>query len=263
MLSVFSLPVYKSIYIYGPKLSATCCVLGPPNRGRKLWSRWQAPVTWTWSPSSSIFSLSSTGWKSRMPGIRLAGLKSVLSRNWLKLRSGCRISIRSSKRSEWKARSLTGTTLPTLRTKLLPNRCVRFFISLPPPTPPPTSSVCLSPSPPPSLSSLWCHRKTDGAIANKTLSGSYYIHRQNWLIPLPNLINPFTAPAYKISEAEWCTDVPAKSIFSGARTFIFSAMPFDENPFTWQCEKEDKKAKGLKLCTFICRFQVTSWQWGG
>jgi len=35
--------------------------------------------------------------------------------------------------------------------------------------------------------------------------------------------------------------VPAKSIFSGARTFIFSAMPFDENPFTWQCEKEQQK----------------------
>ena len=33
----------------------------------------------------------------------------------------------------------------------------------------------------------------------------------------------------------------ADSIFSGPVTSAFSAARFDENPFTCQCEKEDKK----------------------
>ena len=49
-------------------------------------------------------------------------------------------------------------------------------------------------------------------------------------------INPFTAPACKISGL-------ANSTFSGPITSIFNAMHFDENPFTCQGQKKgDKKA---------------------
>ena len=36
-------------------------------------------------------------------------------------------------------------------------------------------------------------------------------------------------------------------IFRSYNTFTFSATRFDENPFTCQCEKEDKKAEGFQI----------------
>ena len=42
--------------------------------------------------------------------------------------------------------------------------------------------------------------------------------------------------------AEWCTEAPASSIFSGPISSIFSAMRFDGDPSPCQCRKEDKKA---------------------
>ena len=43
-------------------------------------------------------------------------------------------------------------------------------------------------------------------------------------------------------------------------TSTFSALCFDENPFTYRCEKGGKKLKGFKFGTFIGCFQVASWQ---
>ena len=40
--------------------------------------------------------------------------------------------------------------------------------------------------------------------------------------------------------------------------YVFNAMRFDENYFTCQSEKEDKKA--FKFRTFMGRFPMTSWQ---
>ena len=50
----------------------------------------------------------------------------------------------------------------------------------------------------------------------------------------------------------------ANSISPGPVTSIFNAMCFDKNPFTCECEKEDKKS--FKFRTFLGRFQMTSWQ---
>ena len=89
-----------------------------------------------------------------------------------------------------------------------------------------------------------------------------YIEAQNH-----SEFNPFTAPACKISQAEWCTDQPANNIFSGPIIFIFNAMRFDENPFTYQYKKKKKRRKkrlkGFTFRSFTGRFQVTSWQWRG
>ena len=54
--------------------------------------------------------------------------------------------------------------------------------------------------------------------------------------------------------AEWCTDAPENCIFS-----TFSDMCFDQNCFTWQCEKKTDTVQGFKFCTFIGRLQVASW----
>ena len=52
-------------------------------------------------------------------------------------------------------------------------------------------------------------------------------------------INPFTAPACKISGLkDALTCVQMVCIFSGTVTLTFSAVCFDESPFTYQCEKE-------------------------
>ena len=56
----------------------------------------------------------------------------------------------------------------------------------------------------------------------------------------PIIINPFTAPACKISGLKDARTRLKNSIFSGLRTNLlkkFSAMCFDENPFTSQCKK--------------------------
>ena len=47
--------------------------------------------------------------------------------------------------------------------------------------------------------------------------------------------------------AERCTDTRANSIFSGP-------MCFDENPFTCQCEKGNKKAEGFQISHFYRSF---------
>ena len=60
--------------------------------------------------------------------------------------------------------------------------------------------------------------------------------------------------------AERCTDEPANCVFSGHMTSILNTMRFDENPFTCQSEKEDKKRKekkrlkGFKFRTFCESF---------
>ena len=48
--------------------------------------------------------------------------------------------------------------------------------------------------------------------------------------------------------------MPADSIHSGSVTSTVCAMRFDENPFTFQCEEERKKALGFKFRTVIGRF---------
>ena len=48
--------------------------------------------------------------------------------------------------------------------------------------------------------------------------------------------------------------MPANSIFSGPITSIFNAKHFDENLFTWQCEKEDKNAYRFQISHFYGAF---------
>ena len=48
--------------------------------------------------------------------------------------------------------------------------------------------------------------------------------------------------------------MPANSIFFGPVTSNFSAVRFDESPFTCQCEKENKKAEGFKILHFYWPF---------
>ena len=43
-------------------------------------------------------------------------------------------------------------------------------------------------------------------------------------------------------------------MFSGPVTSNFKAMRFDGDPFTCQCEKEDKKASGLQISHFYGSF---------
>jgi len=52
----------------------------------------------------------------------------------------------------------------------------------------------------------------------------------------PSLPQPVIFPG------ESCTDMPANSLFSGPVTSLVNAVRFDENPFTGQCKKEDRKA---------------------
>ena len=46
----------------------------------------------------------------------------------------------------------------------------------------------------------------------------------------------------------------ASSIFSIIHHSAFNAMRFDENPFTRQCEKENKKAEGFQISHFYWPF---------
>ena len=43
-------------------------------------------------------------------------------------------------------------------------------------------------------------------------------------------------------------------IFQSYDTSTFNAMRFNENPFTRQCEKENKKAKGFQILHFYWSF---------
>ena len=65
-------------------------------------------------------------------------------------------------------------------------------------------------------------------------------------------INPFTAPACKISGlSEGCTDKRLQTyIFRSYNTSTFNAMRFDENPSFRQCEIEDRKAEGFQISRF-------------
>ena len=49
-------------------------------------------------------------------------------------------------------------------------------------------------------------------------------------------------------------DAPANSVFSGPITSVFSAVRFDETLFTYQCEKEDKKAVRFQISHFYGSF---------
>ena len=71
-----------------------------------------------------------------------------------------------------------------------------------------------------------------------------------FLCPVFNPFTVFTAPGCKISHGHPCI----QSIFWLCITSTFTAMRFDENPFTRQCKKEKrkrkKKAKGLRISHF-------------
>ena len=82
-------------------------------------------------------------------------------------------------------------------------------------------------------------------------------------------INPFTT-GVKLGEckAQWVWVHQRIALYKSYLLLLlllllllstFSAMRFDEIPFKCQYEKEDKKVKVLKFCTFIGRFQMTSW----
>ena len=64
------------------------------------------------------------------------------------------------------------------------------------------------------------------------------------------VINPFTAPACKISGLEDARTGLQNSPFSGPIASALNAMRFGESPFTCQCEKEDKKAEGFHIFQF-------------
>ena len=108
--------------------------------------------------------------------------------------------------------------------------------------------------------------KTDAALTEKQESKQ----RERWKSVLFLLganinsedkkISPFTVRACTISGLKdagthLCTC--KHYIFQSFNTSTFNAMHSDENPFTRQCEKENKKAYGFKFCTFFRRFYVT------
>ena len=64
------------------------------------------------------------------------------------------------------------------------------------------------------------------------------------------IINPFTASACKISGLKDAQVHLKNSIFSGPITSTFNVMRFDENPFTCQSKKENKKAEGFPVSHF-------------
>ena len=43
-------------------------------------------------------------------------------------------------------------------------------------------------------------------------------------------------------------------IFRSFNTFTFNAMHFDENPFMYQCEKDDKQAEGSQILHLYSSF---------
>ena len=74
----------------------------------------------------------------------------------------------------------------------------------------------------------------------------------------PSLPQPVKFPGWKMY-GRACKQY----IFLSCNTSVFNAMPFDGDPFTCQCEKEDtqKRLKGFKFRTLMGRFEMTSWQW--
>ena len=64
-------------------------------------------------------------------------------------------------------------------------------------------------------------------------------------------INPFTAPACKISRLkDTRMHLQTIHVFSSPITSIFNAMFFYEIPFTWQCKKEAKKGYRFQILHF-------------
>ena len=61
--------------------------------------------------------------------------------------------------------------------------------------------------------------------------------------PNPPKVNPFTAPACKMSGLKVDGHPRKQSVFRLYVTSTLNAMRFDENPFTCRCEKEKKKKK--------------------
>ena len=80
-------------------------------------------------------------------------------------------------------------------------------------------------------------QERDGGMCTLYLSSSPLIDVSTEVVDILFGINPFTAPACKISGL-----YDANSVFSGPVTSIFNAMRFDGNPLTCQCEKGGKKA---------------------
>ena len=67
------------------------------------------------------------------------------------------------------------------------------------------------------------------------------------------VINPFTAPACKISrlkDAHRCL----QCTFRSCNTCTFNAMRYDANPFTCQCKKEEENTEGFQILHFYRSF---------
>ena len=88
------------------------------------------------------------------------------------------------------------------------------------------------------LHTLWSVDSLVTALGNEHLK---------WLSLLPFLTPLLPQPV--TFRGEWCTDAPANSIFS-----TFSALCFDDSPFTWQCEKEDRNSSGFQILHFYWSF---------
>ena len=65
----------------------------------------------------------------------------------------------------------------------------------------------------------------------------------------PSLSQPVKFPGWKVHGCA-CK----QSIFQSYNTSTFTAVCFDETPFTCQCEKEDKKAEGVQISHFYWSF---------
>ena len=66
--------------------------------------------------------------------------------------------------------------------------------------------------------------------------------KQFKLVPLSAILNPFTVPACKISGLKDAQTRLQTVYIPVLQQSTFNAMCFDENLFTCQCKKEDKKA---------------------
>ena len=67
-----------------------------------------------------------------------------------------------------------------------------------------------------------------------------------------HFFNSFTAPACKIPGLKMHRHTCKQYVFQsyGYNTSTFNAMSLDENPFTCQCEKDGKNAKGFQISQF-------------
>ena len=79
----------------------------------------------------------------------------------------------------------------------------------------------------------------------ESLCGYASCQEQGWVT-----FNPFTAPACKASGLKVHGRACKQHVFWLYITSTFNAIRFDENPFTCQCEKENKKAKRFRISRF-------------